>query len=304
MYDSIIILGPTATGKTRVSIELAKKLNTEIINADSMYIYRNLDIGTAKPDLNEMDGVIHHLIGFLDPDQTYNVSEYRDDVKVKLELFKANGKLPIIVGGTGLYIDSLINNFSYGQTSRNNDIRSNLQNLLDSNGKEYLYDMLKSCDPDTYAKLHINDTKRIIRALEICLSSNIKKSDIINTEDPLLKNPLIIGLNIDRDILYDRINKRVDIMINNGLIHEVKHLCFDLHLNPEEHQSMKGIGYKELVSYLKHECTLPDAIDKIKQHSRNYAKRQITWFKRNEKIIWLNPLDENIVDKILKLLGK
>ena len=207
MFDSIIILGPTATGKTKISIELAKYLNTEIINADSMYIYRDLDIGTAKPTLKEMDGVIHHLIGFVDPKDTYNVSQYRQDANTAIDDMNARSLIPIIVGGTGLYIDSLINTYSYGETIKNNFIRSKLEKDLDMYGKEYIYNKLKDIDPITAEKLHINDTKRVIRALEIYLSSNTKKSDIINNEEPLLKNPLIIGLNTDREILYERINK-------------------------------------------------------------------------------------------------
>jgi len=301
-YDSIIILGATATGKTNISISLAKLLNTEIINSDSMYIYKQLNIGTAKPTDEEMDGVIHHLIGFVEPSDTYNVSEFRRDAKEIINKMLSESKIPIIVGGTGLYIDSLINNYSYGETIKNNDIRSKLEKELELYGKEHIYNLLKNIDPETATKLHINDTKRIIRALEIYLSSGSKKSNIVNSEEPILKNPLIIGLNYPRDELYDRINRRVDIMINNGLIEEVKFL-YESGLNPENHQSMKGIGYKEIVAYLRNEYSIEEAIDKIKQHSRNYAKRQITWFKRNSKIVWLDASkDDNIVEKIIQLL--
>lgn len=304
-YDSIIIVGPTAVGKTALSIALAKKLNTEIVNADSMYIYRDLNIGTAKPDTLEMDNIPHYLIDFVEPDQTYNVSQYRNDATSVINSIRDRGLVPIIVGGTGLYIDSLINNYSYGETIKNDSIRNELELLLEKYGKEYLYDKLKKIDPITASKLHPNDTKRVIRALEIFRSSGSLKSDIKNTSEPSLKNPLIIGLNCDRDYLYRRIDSRVDIMINSGLIDEVKYLYYDKKLNPESHQAMKGIGYKELVSYFRGEMSLNDAIDKIKQHSRNYAKRQITWFKRNTKINWFDSMnDKDILNKIIELYYK
>jgi tRNA dimethylallyltransferase len=301
-YDSIIILGPTATGKTSLSINLAKKLNTEIINADSMYIYKDLNIGNAKPTIEEMDGVVHHLIGFVDPAESYSVSQYRHDATTIINDMKSRNLIPIIVGGTGLYIDSLINSYSYGETVKDQKLRSELEKDLETYGKEYIYSKLKDIDPESAAKLHVNDTKRVIRALEIYMSSNIKKSEIINNSEPILQNPLIIGLNYDRKELYSRIDKRFDIMINNGLMDEIDYLYNNLKLNPEEHQSMKGIGYKEIVSYLRGEYSFEECMNKVKQHTRNYAKRQITWFKRNNKINWFNPLEDGIVDKILHLL--
>ena len=304
-YDSIIILGPTASGKTSLSITLAKKLNTEIVNADSMYIYKDLNIGTAKPTKIEMDNIIHHLIDFVDADKTYNVSQYRSDASRVILSITGRGFVPIIVGGTGLYMYSLINNYSYGETIKNDTIRNELELLLEKSGKDYLYDELKKIDPETASKLHPNDTKRVIRALEIYRSSGSLKSDIQNTSDPVLKNPLIIGLNCDRNYLYERIDARVDIMIQNGLIDEVKKLYEEKKLNPETHQSMKGIGYKELVSYFRGEISLEEAIEKIKQHSRNYAKRQITWFKRNTNIHWFDPInDKDILNKIIDLINK
>lgn len=304
MFDSIIILGPTATGKTRTSIELAKLLNTEIINADSMYIYNELNIGTAKPTFDEMNGVTHHLIGHISASDSYSVSQYRNDASIIINDMKSRNLVPIIVGGTGLYIDSLINNYSYGETIKNDEIRQKLEGDLNTFGKEYLYSELKNIDPDSASKLHINDTKRVIRALEIYYTSKIKKSEIINNEKPILVNPLIIGLNYDRDSLYNNINKRVDIMIDSGLIDEVKTLYYQYKLSPEKCQSMKGIGYKEIIAYLRQELTLDECIEKIKQHSRNYAKRQITWFKRNDKIHWINPLDTDVTEEILSLLKK
>ena len=302
MYDSIIILGPTATGKTKISIELAKRFNTEIVNADSMYIYKKLDIGTAKPTIEEMSGVIHHLISIVSPIDTFNVSQYRLMASVVIKNMINENKLPIIVGGTGFYIDSLINNYSYASSS-SIELRNDLEKQLSLYGKEFLYNKLKSMDPSTAQKLHINDTKRVIRALEINLSTGKNCSSINNNNDPILKNPLIIGLNIERAELYNRINYRVDLMMNSGLIDEVKKL-YDSGLRPDINQAMKGIGYKEICAYFDGKYTLDKAVDLIKQHTRNYAKRQITWFKRNSNIIWLNPNCLTIIDDIINLFNK
>lgn len=304
MYDSIIILGATATGKTGLSIKLAQRLNTEIINADSMYIYDKLNIGTAKPTETEMNNIKHHLIGFVDPQNTFNVSMYRIEAEKIINDFKRENKLPIIVGGTGFYIDSLIKNYSYGETIKNEEIRNSLENDFRENGLDYLYNKLIQVDPESTNKIHKNDKTRIIRALEIFYSSGQRKSEIINLNEPILKNPLIIGLNIPRETLYERINKRVDLMLSEGLIDEVQTL-YNSGLTPENSQSMKGIGYKEIVDYLRENISIEEAIEKVKQHTRNYAKRQITWFKRNDNIIWFNPLEEeNLEDKIIKLYNE
>lgn len=304
MYDSIVIFGATATGKTGVAIQLAKELNTEIINADSMYIYRDLNIGTAKPSKEEMDGIIHHLIDITDSENNYNVSNYRSDAIPIINKFKDRGLLPIIVGGTGLYINSLITNYSYGNNSHSDDLRNQLMNELKLYGKEHLYNKLKIIDPNVAKTLHINDVARIIRAIEIKTLSGISKSNIINNEKPIFQKPLLIGLTMPRDILYERINARVDIMVNNGLLDEVKSL-YNKGLTPDNSQSMKGIGYKELVDYLEDRCTFEEAIEKIKQHTRNYAKRQITWFKRYSNVFWFDTYnDKNIIKKIVKLYNE
>lgn len=300
MFDSIIVLGATATGKTGLSIKLAKKLNAEIINADSMYVYKYFDIGTAKPTLEEMDGVKHHLIGYIDPKEDCSVASFREDARNAIAKLKEQNILPIIVGGTGFYIDSLIKPYTYGNVCRDDNLRQKLKRELDEFGSDYLYNKLKNIDAIAANKLHPNDTKRVMRALEIAMLSNTKKSNINNNSDVILKCPLIIGLNIDRDILYKKINNRVDVMIENGLIEEVKSL-YNQGYNVNNCNAMKGIGYKEILEYLDNKCTLDYAIDKIKQHTRNYAKRQLTWFKRNDNIIWMNPADKDIVDNILKI---
>lgn len=306
MYDSIIIIGATATGKTDLSINLAKKLKTEIINADSMYIYKNLNIGTAKPTAEEMSGITHHLIDIVNESETFNVSQYRDKAKVVISNFRDRGLIPIIVGGTGFYVDSLIKNYSYGETGANSEIRANLQAELETNGKEYIFTKLKALDPISASKLHKNDVVRVIRAIEIALLSKNNKSSIVNLDEKVLKNPLIIGLNMDRNVLYDRINKRVDIMIESGLIDEVKGLV-DRGFTPENNQCMKGIGYKEVLEYLNQNVDFDVMVESIKQHTRNYAKRQITYFKRNKDIVWFDILSKDkdeIINEIIDLFNK
>lgn len=303
MYDSIIIFGATATGKTSVSIKLARVLNTQVINADSMYIYKDLSIGTAKPTKEEMGDIVHHLIGFVDAKDNFNVVNFRDCVKQTLEQFKNKKLLPIIVGGTGFYIDSLISNYSYGNDTHSDALRKQLLDELAQFGKAHLYNHLKEIDPQVAEKLHENDTSRIIRAIEIKTLSGKSKSIISNNEKPLLSNPLLIGLNMPRELLYDKINRRVDIMLKDGLIDEVRTLV-QSGLTPGNSQSMKGIGYKEIYNYLIGNCTLDFAVEKIKQHTRNYAKRQITWFKRYSNIHWFDmSQDFDIIDEILKLLN-
>ena len=304
MYDSIVIFGATATGKTKIAIELARKLKTEIINADSMYIYKDLNIGTAKPSREEMSGIKHHLIDHISSENDYNVINFRSDAKKTLILFNNNKLLPIIVGGTGFYINSLITNYSYGNDSHSESLRHELLSDLNKYGKEYLYNKLKEIDPEVASTLHVNDTSRIIRAIEIKLITGNSKNMIINNKSPLLTKPLLIGLNTPREELYKKINIRVDQMLKAGLINEVSEL-YSRGLTPENSQSMRGIGYKEIVDYLRGNCTLEIAIDKIKQHTRNYAKRQITWFKRYNDAIWFDTLnDKDIVNKIIKIYNK
>ena len=300
MFDSIIVLGATATGKTDFAIKLAHQLNAEIINADSMYIYKDFNIGTAKPTPKEMNGINHHLIDFLDPLQNFSVSNYRQLASIEINKLFDKNIVPIVVGGTGFYIDSLIKPFSYGNTERDEKLRSELEEELKLKGEKYLHDKLAKLDYNSSLKIHQNDTMRVIRAIEICLSSKTKKSEISNLDNVILKNPLIIGLTMPRELLYERINKRVELMIENGLVSEVENLKSKGY-NLDNCNAMKGIGYKEVLAYLNDECTLEEAIDKIKQHSRNYAKRQITWFKRNDDITWLNSLDADSLEKAIKI---
>ena len=307
MFNCVMILGPTASGKTEVSIKLAKKLNTEIVNADCLQIYKHLNIGTAKATLEEQDGIKHHLLDFVEPTSEFSVSEYKSLAMPIITNLINNNKIPIIVGGTGFYAQSLITNLEYGNSFKDENLRKELNNLATEKGNLFVYEMLKNIDEESAKKIHPNDVKRVIRAIEIFKLSGVKKSQLnntmqTNTQNPL--KPLIIVINRNRDELYNRINFRVDLMIKNGLIDEVKNLqtTYNLTIN---NQSMQGIGYKEILEYLNNKLSLEEAIDKIKTSTRHYAKRQITWFKNQVDGIWFNLSDINVdevVNKIISLL--
>lgn len=307
MFNCVMILGPTASGKTEVSIKLAKKLNTEIVNADCLQIYKHLNIGTAKATLNEQDGIKHHLLDFVEPTSEFSVSEYKSLAMPIITNLINNNKIPIIVGGTGFYAQSLITNLEYGNSFKDENLRKELNNLATEKGNLFVYEMLKNIDEESAKKIHPNDVKRVIRAIEIFKLSGVKKSQLNNTMQTNTQNllkPLIIVINRNRDELYNRINFRVDLMIKNGLIDEVKNLqtTYNLTIN---NQSMQGIGYKEILEYLNNKLSLEEAIDKIKTSTRHYAKRQITWFKNQVDGIWFNLSDINVdevVNKIISLL--
>lgn len=306
MYNCIVIVGPTACGKTKFSIELSKKINGEIVNADSMQIYKKLNIGTAKVSSEEMENIPHHLFDFVDEKDEYSVSDYKRDALNAIQCIISKSKTPIIVGGTGFYIQSILYDFEYGNAPKNEDIRKKYEDLAKQHGNEFVYNILKKYDLDSANKLHANDLKRVIRAIEIYELTGTKKSEIINTTQAYANSlsPYIIGLNMDRKKLYERINRRVDIMINNGLVDEVKQLVNSgLNLN---HQSMNGISYKELFKYLSGE-SICDCIELIKKNTRNYAKRQLTWFKRMQNIHWLdltNGIEEKMITDIINDIKK
>ena len=289
----IVICGPTASGKTSLAIECAKLLNTEIISADSLYIYKDLNIGTAKPTLKERDNVVHHLIDVVENTETFSVSDYKKMAEPIILRLQKQDKIPIICGGTGFYINSILYDLSYGNGEANLEAREKYNNLAKQFGNEYVFDILKKVDYETSLKLHPNDLKRVIRALEI-YENGTKKSDI---KDNLVPKHDYKAYSIDfpRDILYQRINKRVDLMVENGLVNEVKELINNgLTL---DNQSLQGIGYKEVYSYLKGEISLDQTIDLIKQNTRRYAKRQITFFKRLDRLKPLQPNDVKILAK-------
>jgi len=282
----IILTGPTAVGKTALSIELAKDLNAEIISADSMQIYKYMDIGSAKVTKEEMDGVTHHMIDEVKPDFPFSVSEFQERANKYIKEVANKGKNVLVTGGTGLYLNSLIYNMDFAKSNSNSKIREELEEELKVKGIDYMHDKLKSLDSEAACRIHKNNTKRVIRALEVCLDGK-KMQDFSNdlryNEEYL---PIIIVLNRDREILYNRINKRVDIMMESGLIEEVKKLLsmgYDKNLI-----SMQGIGYKEIIKYLEGEYTLDEAVEIIKRDSRRYAKRQITWFKRYKDSEWFD----------------
>lgn len=285
----ITVVGPTASGKTRLGVELAKRYGGEVISADSMQIYKGMQIATAKPTVEEMQGIPHHLMDFLEPNQTYSVAMFVDDAKKCIEDISSRGKIPVIVGGTGLYVDSLLNNISFHESQRDTELSEKLRELYYTEGVDYLLDMLRKFDGESAERLETEkNPKRIIRAIEfykttgITITKQNKKSK--NEESPY--SAIKLGLNFeDRQKLYDRINKRVDLMVEAGLVHEAKRV-FNSELS---FTSVKAIGYKELFPYLKGELPLEECIEKLKQETRRYAKRQITWFKRDKEINWLYP---------------
>lgn len=289
----LIICGPTASGKSAVALECAKILNSEIIYADSMDIYKTLDIGTAKPSINEQTIVKHHLIDVVNPNSEFTVSDYKNLAEPIIKELLYKGKVPIICGGTGFYINSILYDLSYGNGKGDEKVREKYKRIANDNGNEYVYNLLQKIDPDSAKKIHQNDVKRVIRALEIAESGTIK-SKIADDLTPKY-NYDAYSIDFDRDSLYKRINDRVDLMIASGLVNEVKNLIEQgITIND---QCMQGIGYKEIYSYLKDEISLEQAIDLIKLNTRHYAKRQITFFKRLDGLKLLPPEDPKILAK-------
>ncbi|MDD3303031.1 MAG: tRNA (adenosine(37)-N6)-dimethylallyltransferase MiaA [Candidatus Gracilibacteria bacterium] len=277
----IVIYGPTACGKTASSIDIAKKLDTEIISTDSRQIFRYMDIGTAKIKEEEKEGIPHHMIDIINPDESYSVAEFfNESINIMQELWN-KGKIPILCGGTGLYIDSLIYDFSIPKVKENKELRESLEQEARNYGNEYVYDKLVKLDPDYAKTLHPNNLRYVIRAIEVKTMTGLAKSEFVKEKalkyDTLFINPYF-G---DRKTLYERIDKRVFMMIDEGLVEEVKKLLKMGYKDTDF--GLKTIGYKEIISYLKNEITLDETISQIQQNSRNYAKRQITWFKRYEK---------------------
>lgn len=300
----IIITGPTAVGKTDLTVQLAKQLNSEIISADSMQIYRDMQIGTAAPSKAEMQGIPHHLIGFVDPADNYSVAQYANDARTVIEQLLARNKVPIITGGTGLYINSLLYKMDFSDVRSDPVLRAEITRFYETWGETALYERLKQCNSKAAHSIHPNNIQRLIRAIEIAEMGQAQgtfKTDLI------LENsyqPLLIVLSRDRQELYARINQRVNIMLANGLVQEIEHLkaCG---LN-QSHQAMQGIGYKETLAYLAGDYSLDRAVDLIKRNSRRYAKRQLTWFRRYDFAKWYNinsdTTSQNVVEYILSIL--
>lgn len=291
MKKLLVVVGPTASGKTSLSIELAKKYNGEIVSADSMQIYRGMKIATAKPDENEMSGIKHYLIDFLDPDQSYSVGKYVEDAKSAVEKILSKNKIPILCGGTGLYIDSFLNGIDFVDDSSDIELRNELYKLADEKGIDYLLKKLLEIDPYSYMRLYEQrNLKRIVRAIEFYKKTGVTISEQIENSrnNEFEYDYLCFGLKAsDRQYLYNRINKRVDIMVENGLVQEAQ----DVLQSDLSETSSKAIGYKQLIPYFNNEASLEECIEKIKTETRRYAKRQLTWFKRNKNINWIN-IDE------------
>ena len=283
----IVICGPTASGKTALSIELAKKINGEIVSADSMQIYKDMDIGSAKVTTEEMQGINHYLIDCVSPEERYSVANYKLDAKNAIQEILNKGKVPIVVGGTGLYIDSLIYEIEYKDIKINEEYRKELEEIKEKQGLEVLYKKALEIDPKAMEKISSNDYKRITRVLEIyeATGKNKTEQEAESRLNEIPYNYKVFAIDYDREKLYERINKRVDIMIEKGLIDEVKSLLEKYKVFPT---AMQGLGYKEVKQFLDGEISREDMIEKIKQESRRYAKRQFTWFRKNKQTIWID----------------
>lgn len=294
---SLVICGATATGKTSLAVECALKFGSEVVSADSQLVYRGLNIGTAKPTAEEMRGVRHHMIDVAEPTDNFSVSDYEKSAAPIIDGLIEKEKVPVICGGTGFYINSLLFDYSYGNVAAAPHVREKYDLILKNEGKERLYEILKEIDPVTAQKLHVNDTKRIVRALEIYEVGGIKKSEI-NDGGRVKREYLAVAVDFSREQLYERINARVDEMFENGLVEEVKSLLS--RGVSENNQCMQAIGYKEVVFGLKNSYLQSTMRDIIKQNTRRYAKRQITFFKKMPDLVWLSP-EEATSEKIMEI---
>lgn len=299
----IVIVGPTGIGKTRLSIELAKKINGEIVSADSMQIYKKMNIGTAKPTEEEKQGIPHYMMDILDIGTNFSVAQYQSMAFEYISKILEKRKTPIVVGGTGLYINSIVDEIIYSEIEENLEYRQKLEMIAKENGNQVLHDELKEKDPKAAERIEVNDLKRIIRALEVyeMTGKTITEQQENSKPKETKYEYIIIGLRTDREVIYDRINRRVDLMFEQGLLEEAKEI---LKLTDDNNTSHQAIGYKELAKYFEGAETLEEAKENIKKESRHYAKRQFTWFNRNERIIWLDSevtVEENI-DKIEKIM--
>lgn len=283
----IVLVGPTAVGKTELSVSLAENWQGEIISGDSMQVYNGLDIGTAKITENEMRGIPHYLIDVVQPNEPFSASSFQDETKKRIRMIHSKGKLPFVVGGTGLYIQSVFYNYSFGKTSEDPEYRARLEEMDASK----LHNLLFEKDPKSAEQIHLNNKRRVIRALEVMKLTGKPFSEYqVETELSDEFEPLFLGLELERSVLYDRINQRVDLMMDAGLIKEAKAL-YDLSLG--DVPATRGIGYKELFQYFDGELSKEDATELIKKNSRRFAKRQMTWFRNRMKIHWIHALEES-----------
>lgn len=304
----VIIAGPTAVGKTDISVKLAKMIGGEIISADSMQVYKGMDIGSAKITTEEMQGVKHYLIDCLSPDEDFNVAVFKDMAMEAAKDILSKNKIPILVGGTGFYIQALLKDVDFTEEDNDFEYRNELENIAEENGNEYLHNMLKQIDPVSFDSIPAGNRKRVIRALEFYHIHNYPIS--VHNENESKKenvfNDVFFCLTMPRDILYDRIEKRVDIMMDKGLVDEVESLRNQS--IGKNNTSMQGLGYKEILDYLEGECTLEEAVYTIKRDTRHFAKRQITYFKREKNVCWIDKSeysdDKKILDYMIEVLKK
>ena len=285
----VAIVGPTASGKTSLAVELAKRLDTEIISADSRQIFKEFDIATAKPDIDEQQGIKHHLMDFLEPTMEFTVADFKDKATVIMDNIFSKGKIPIVVGGTGLYFRILLENYDMPRVAPNKELRDELQKIEQEFGVEALYKMLEENDPVLAKNIHPNNTVKIIRALEVCKTLGVPMSEAQKVKTEPEYDVIWLGLGhlngVDRQFLYDRVDKRVDIMLEQGLEDEARRL-YQKYGNIQSLE--KTIGYQEFIEYFEGVKTFDEAVEQIKQNTRRYAKRQLTWFRKNENIHWLD----------------
>lgn len=282
MHEKLLVLcGPTATGKTALGIRLAQELNGEIVSADSMQVYRHMDIGTAKPTAAEQRGICHHMLDVADPEGSYSVAQYQRQAAAVITDISARGKLPILCGGTGLYINALLYGYDQANIAPDSAFRAEMAEYLTQNGKEALHGLLREQDAEAAARIHPNNTKRVIRALEILRDGGTLPDGLPRGTSHYCS--CVVGLTMERSLLYKRIDSRVDNMMQSGLLDEVKRL--QTRLTPDS-TAFQAIGYKEMLTFLQEECSLEEALARIKQESRRYAKRQMTWFRRMPDIKW------------------
>ncbi len=297
----IVIAGPTASGKTALSIELAKKVDGEIISSDSMQIYQDMNIGTAKVTKEEMQGIKHYLVDFVSPEKRYSVSDFKQDCEMAIKEILQKGKVPIIVGGTGLYVDSVVYGITYPDMEFDQEYRDLLMKRAETEeGLRELFEKAKMIDEEAIQKISPNDKKRIIRILEIykATGENKTQQEILSRRNEVEYDFKVFALNMEREKLYERINRRVDLMLEQGLVKEVQDLKKKYQCFPT---AMQGLGYKEVVEYLEEKCTFEEMVEKIKQETRRYAKRQLTWFRKNKETIWL-AAEHGIQDNIAIIL--
>ena len=292
----IVIVGPTASGKTSASINVAKKLNGEIISADSMQVYREMNIGTAKVTKEEADGIKHYLVDVVNPDEVFNVTKYKEMAEVAIEEILAKGKTPIIVGGTGLYVSTLINGIEFAEVGEDVEYREQMTALAEEKGAEYLHDELRKVDPDAADAIEMNNIRRVVRALEIFKLTGKTKTQLdIESRKEVKYDYRVYGIDTPREELYNRINIRVDKMFEEGLLEEVKYVNEKYKISST---AIQGLGYKEVIEYIDGKVTYEEMIEKLKMETRRYAKRQLTWFRRDKRICWCKIND--IVGKILQ----